>query len=154
MAQLPVYHTVITPDNPVGTQASQVNIQVTVETSVIVYNRTVAVNLAIQLLNQQAAQTLGNNYIQHVSPIVGVPHAFQQGKNGVIYLSVPVHEVWAYTFTAQRLEQWKQSIRGATLDAALAYLNAQDGVGAVQIHLPFGTDHFPVVVDQIKILVA
>jgi len=71
----------------------------------------------------------------------------------VIYLSVPVREAWAYTFTAQRLEQWKQSIRGATLDAALAYLNTQEGVGAVQIHLPFGTDHFPLVVDQIKILV-
>ena len=153
MAQLPVYNTVITPDNPVGTQTSQVNVRVTVETSVIVYNRTVAGNLAVQLLNQQAAQTLGNNYTQHVSPVVGVPHAFQQGKNGVIYLSVPVREAWAYTFTAQRLEQWKQSIRGATLDAALAYLNTQEGVGAVQIHLPFGTDHFPLVVDQIKILV-
>ena len=153
MAQLPVYSTVVTPNYPVGTQASKVTVKVTVSTSVIVYNRAVAVNLAAQLLVEQAAQTLGNSYVQQGSPTVGVPHVFQQGKNGVIYLSVPVREAWVYTFSTQQLDQWKQSIRGATLNAVLTYLNAQAGVGAVQIHLPFGTDHFPAVINQIKILV-
>jgi hypothetical protein len=153
MAQLPVYDTTVAPANPVGAHVSQVNVRVTVSTSVIVYNRTIAGNIATQLLKEQAAQTLGSGYAQQGAPTVGVPHVFQQGKNGVIYLSVPVRAVWVYTFSTQQLNQWKQSIRGATRDAALAYLNVQGGVQAVQIHLPFGTDHFPTTVDQIKILV-
>ncbi len=153
LAQLPVYSTAVTADNPVGTQASRVTVKVTVSTSVIVYNGANARNLAIQLLSGKAAQTLGSGYVQRGSPYVGVPHVFQQGKNGVVYLSVLVREAWVYAFSTQQLDQWKQSIRGATLKAALAYLNAQAGVEAVQIHLPFGTDHFPTTVDQIKILV-
>jgi serine/threonine protein kinase len=153
MTQLPVYDTTVAPAYPVGAHVSQVNVRVTVSTSVIVYNRTVAGKIATQLLEEQAAQTLGSGYAQQGAPTVGVPHVFQQGKNGVIYLSVPVRAVWVYTFSTQQLNQWKQSIRGATRDAALAYLNVQGGVQAVQIHLPFGTDHFPTTVDQIKILV-
>jgi len=153
MAQLPVYDTTVAPAYPVGAHVSQVNVRVTVSTSVIVYNRTIAGNIATQLLKEQAAQTLGRGYAQQGTPTVGVPHVFQQGKNGVIYLSVPVRAVWVYTFSTQQLNRWKQSIKGATRDAALAYLNVQGGVQAVQIHLPFGTDHFPTTVDQIKILV-
>src|SRR5947209_8550934 len=153
MAQQPVYRTTVTSDNPVGSRANQVTVQVTVTTTVFVYNRSAAGNLAIHLLNVQAHQTLGNSYLQQGTPTVGIPRVVQQGKNGLIYLSVPVHEVWTYSFSTQQFKQWKQSIRGATVDAALAYLNAQGGVQAVQIHLPFGTDHFPSTVDQIKIMV-
>ncbi|HEV7234877.1 MAG TPA: hypothetical protein VGN15_01770, partial [Ktedonobacteraceae bacterium] len=49
------------------------------------------------------------------------------------------------------LGKWKQSIKGATSEAALAYLNEQPGIAAVQIHLPFGADHIPTTIDQIKI---
>ena len=153
MAQQPVYRTTVTSDNPVGSRANQVTVHVTVTTTVFVYNRSAAGNLAIHLLNVQAHQTLGNSYLQQGTPTVGIPRVVQQGKNGLIYLSVPVHEVWTYSFSTQQFKQWKQSIRGATVDAALAYLNAQGGVQAVQIHLPFGTDHFPSTVDQIKIMV-
>jgi len=78
----------------------------------------------------------------------------QQGKNGVIYLSVTVHEVWVYSFSSQQVNRWKQSIRGATSVAALAFLNEQPGVAAVQIHMPFGTDRLPTSIDQIKIVLA
>ena len=152
MAQQPVYTTAASSDNPVGSQANQVTVHVTVSSNVIVYNHTVAGALAMQLLHEQASQTLGTSYQQRGTATVGVPHVVQQGKNGVIYLSVPVREVWVYSFSAQQFSQWKQSIRGMTLDAALVYLNAQKGVEAVQIHLPFGTDHFPTTVDQITIL--
>jgi hypothetical protein len=152
MAQQPVYTTAASADNPVGSQASQVTVHVTVSSNVIVYNHTVAGALAMQLLHEQASQTLGTSYQQRGTATVGVPHVVQQGKNGVIYLSVPVHEVWVYSFSAQQFSQWKQSIRGMTPNAALVYLNAQKGVEAVQIHLPFGTNHFPTTVDQITIL--
>lgn len=153
MAQQPVYRITASSDGPVGSQADQVTVKVTVSTTVVVYNRSLAGNLAIQLLSAQAHQALGNSYLQLGTPTVGLPRVVQQGKSGVIYLSVPVHEVWVYSFSPQQFNQWKYSIRGATVDAALAYLNAQGGVEAVQIHLPFGTDHFPSNVDQIKFMV-
>ena len=146
-----VYRAVVTPNYPVGTVVDQVNVQVTVSTHVIVYNRTLADQVAISLLNAEAAQTLGNSYQLLGTPKVDAPQVVQQGKDGVLYLSVPVHETWLYSFTAQQLGQWKQSIKGATSEAALAFLNEQPGVAAVQIHLPFGADHIPTIIDQIKI---
>ena len=153
MVQQPVYRTTASSDKPVGSHVDQVTVQVTVSATAVVYNRSLAGNLAVQLLDVQAHQTLGNSYLQQGTPAVGIPRVVQLGKNGVIYLSVPVREVWVYSFSPQQLNRWKQTIRGATVDAALAYLNAQGGVEAVQIHLPFGTDHFPATVDQIKIMV-
>ena len=151
MATAPVYQAIVTSNNPVGTVADQVTVQVTVSTTISVYNRTVAGQLAIDLLNGEAAQTLGTNYQLAGTPKVDVPRVVEQGKNGVLYLSVQVHENWLYTFSPQQLEKWKQSIKGATSEAALAYLNEQTGIAAVQIHLPFGADHIPTIIDQIKI---
>nr|HET6904288.1 protein kinase [Ktedonobacteraceae bacterium] len=151
MATAPVYQAIVTSNNPVGTVADQVTVQVTVSTTISVYNRTVAGQLAIDLLNGEAAQTLGTNYQLAGTPKVDMPRVVEQGKNGVLYLSVQVHENWLYTFSPQQLEKWKQSIKGATSEAALAYLNEQTGIAAVQIHLPFGADHIPTIIDQIKI---
>ena len=85
---------------------------------------------------------------------VDAPHIVKPGKNGVIYLSVTVHEVWIYSFSFQQVKQWKQAIKGDTLVKALAFLNGQPGVAAVQIHFPFGADHLPASVDQINIVLA
>jgi hypothetical protein len=150
IAELPVYQTVVSPDNPVGTQVNEVNVQVTVSTTVIVYNRNAANQVAIQLLSEQAAQALGNNYQLQSNAGVDTPRV-ETGKNGVIYLSMPVHEVWIYQFSTAQMGQWRKYIRGATQVAALAYLNEQSGVATVHIRLPFGTDHFPSSIDQIKI---
>jgi hypothetical protein len=111
----------------------------------------VAGQLAIDLLNGEAAQMLGTSYQLAGTPKVDVPRVVEQGKNGVLYLSVQVHENWLYIFSTQQLGKWKQSIKGATSEAALAYLNEQPGIAAVQIHLPFGADHIPTTIDQIKI---
>lgn len=147
----PVYQAIVTSNNPVGTVVDQVTVQVTVSTTISVYNRTVAGQLAIDLLNGEAAQMLGTSYQLAGTPNVDVPRVVEQGKNGVLYLSVQVHENWLYIFSTQQLGKWKQSIKGATSEAALAYLNEQPGIAAVQIHLPFGADHIPTTIDQIKI---
>lgn len=147
----PVYQKVVTSNKPVGTVVDQINVQVTVSTTISVYNRIVAGQLAIDLLNGEAAQALGNGYQLAGTPKVEVPRVVEQGKNGVLYLSVKVTEIRLFTFSAQQLGKWKQFIKGATSEAALAYLNQQTGIAAVQIHLPFGADHIPTTIDQIKI---
>ena len=78
----------------------------------------------------------------------------ETARNGIVYLSVSMHEVWMYVFSTQQIDKWKQNMRGATSVAAIAYLNQQPGVAAVQIHLPFGSDHLPASLDQIKVVLA
>lgn len=150
----PIYQVLVTPNAPVGTVVDQVTVQITVSTTMTAYNRTLANQVAIALLNGEGAQTLGNHYQLAGTPNVDMPRVVDQGKNGVLYLSVLVHESWVYTFSAQQLEQWKQSIKGETSEAALAFLNEQTGVAAIQIHLPFGADHISTIIDQIKIELA
>src|SRR5207244_7268291 len=96
MVRQPVYRTTASSDNPVGSHVGQVTVQVTVSATAVVYNRSLAGNLAVQLLDAQAHQTLGNSYLQQGAPAVGIPRVVQLGKNGVIYLSVPVREAWVY----------------------------------------------------------
>ncbi len=151
IAEPPVYNTTVAPDSPVGTQVDHVNVQVTASTMVMVYNRNDASFVAGQLLSAQALQALGNSYQLQGTATVDPPRVVKPGKNGIIYLSVTVHEVWLYSFSFQQLKQWKQTIKGNTLVKALAFLNEQPGVAAVQIHLPFGADHLPTSVDQINI---
>ena len=151
IAEPPVYNTTVAPDSPVGTQVDHVNVQVTASTTVMVYNRNDASFVAGQLLSEQAMQALGNSYQLQGTATVDPPRVVKPGKNGIIYLSVTVHEVWLYSFSFQQLKQWKQTIKGDTLVKALAFLNEQPGVAAVQIHLPFGADHLPASVDQINI---
>ncbi len=79
-------------------------------------------------------------------------HVVEVARNGIVYLSVSIHEVWTYVFSTEQIDKWKQNIHGATSVAAIAYLNEQPGVAAVQIHLPFGSDHLPASFDQIKVV--
>ena len=154
LAGNPTYTTTVTSNYPVGAQVNQVQVQVRVSATGSVYNRFTASHMAAQLLSSEAMQTLGNNYQPQGIPAVATPRVVQQGKNGLVYLSVSTHGVWVYTFSSQQLAQWRQSMKGATSALALAYLNAQSGVEAVRIQLPFGADHLPSSVDQIKIVLA
>jgi serine/threonine protein kinase len=152
IAGQPDYTSTVSTDKPVGARADIVTVQVKLAASAAAYNGSDAHRLASQLLEEQAAQVLGNSYQLRGSPTVATPQIVKQERDGTIYLSVPVQEVWAYIFSIQQLSQWKLSIKGASSEAALAFLNEQAGVAAVQIHLPFGTDHLPLSPDQIKIV--
>ncbi len=152
LASQPAYSTTVSSNYPVGAQVDQVLVQVSVSATVTAYNRSTASHLAAQLLGDEATQTLGNTYKPESIPSVALPRVVQQGKNGLIYLSVSTYGRWVYAFSAQQLGGWLQSIKGAPSALALAYLNTQPGVAAVRIQLPFGTDHLPSSINQIKIV--
>ena len=154
MAERPVYNTTVVSNSAVGTRTDHVDVQVTISTTVMVYNRNDASFVAGQLLSEQALQMLGDGYQLQGMPATDTPRVVMPGKNGLVYLSVTVHETWQYSFSFQQLTQWKQTIKGDTQVKALAFLNDQPGVVAVQIHLPFGADHLPASVDQINIVLA
>lgn len=143
----------VTSDTPVGAQADKVTVTVSESGSVTIYNSNVASRTAAQLLSKVALDTLGNGYQMQGTPAIATPRVVESGRPGVVYVSVSVHAVWMYALSSDQLNQWRQSIRGATSDVALAYLNNQSGITRVQIHLPFGADHLPTSTDDIQFIV-
>ena len=148
----PMYITRVVSDSAPGIQVDGVRVQVSVSATAIVYNQTTVRLIAAQLLNKQATLQLDSDY--HLKDVltIGNPVVVQQGQVGIIYLSVSVHGIWIHTFSSQQIGQWQQSIKGATPMLAKTYLDTQPGVANVQIRLPFGADHLPASVDQIRIV--
>ncbi len=148
----PTYITRFVSDSAPGIQVDGVRVQVSVSATAIVYNQTTARLVAAQLLNKQATLQLDSDY--HLKDVltIGNPVVVQQGQVGIIYLSVSVHGIWIHTFSSQQIGQWQQSIKGATPMLAKTYLDTQPGVANVQIRLPFGADHLPASVNQIRIV--
>ncbi len=150
-AGTPIYTTTVTSSNAVGTQVDTVNVQVTATARVLSYSRLVMDSVAAQLLNKQASQTLSTHYQAQGTPSITLSHADVHAKDNLIYLNVAIHGTWLYVFSPQQINQWRQMIKGSTSTVALAYLNTQEGVSSVQIHLPFQADRFPTTNDGISI---
>lgn len=148
----PTYTTSVVLDNALGAQADEVNAQVSVSATTYVYNQTNARIVAAQLLHNEAALQLDSHYSLKDVPMIGNPAVVQQGQKGIIYLSISVRGIWLHTISKQQIGQWQQSIKGATPMLAKTYLDTQPGVANVQILLPFGADHLPASVDQIRIV--
>jgi hypothetical protein len=152
MAVQPMYVVTVSPSSPVGTPIDQVQVAITLQGTVVVYSHKVVNQTIAQLLNREAMKILGNSYHLQGTPSIAAPHIVQQGKGGLIYLNVSAQGLWVYLLSVEQLHQWRQSIKGATSAAALAYLTTQPGVGTVQLRLPLGTDHLPSSEDDINIV--
>jgi serine/threonine protein kinase len=152
MVGQPAYTATVTSDQPVGTPVSSVRVQMTLSATVTVYDRLVAQNVAAQSLQALALRTLGSNYRVQGNIATDTPRVMPQSTTTVLYLSIAVHGVWVYYFSPQELAQWSESIKGTTSAVALAFLNSRTGVSAIEIHFPFGTDHFPTSTNQIKFI--
>jgi hypothetical protein len=141
----PAYTVDVASDKPVGAVADQVTVTITVTASVLVYNTSVASDLARQLLSNEAAQSsaLGPNYQLRGTLNISTPTIEQQGSNGQLYLSVSASGLWAYRVSPQDEKVWRQAIKGATTTLAQSYLSTRPGIVDVHITLPFGTDHLP-----------
>lgn len=143
---------VVSSDVPVGTMAQIVNVRVVVTVTATVYNAETARQLSEELLIRQATQQLGSAYILQGTLVVGAPVITSHEAHGVIFLSVTARGQWVYHVTAQDLDKWKQTIKGATLQLAQTFLAAQQPVASARIQLPFGADHLPTSLDQIQIV--
>ncbi len=152
LAGQPSYTVIVSSDNPVGTQSDQVQVTTKLSATAIVYNNLIADHITTQLFSKQEVQLLGVSYQLQGTPSIVARQVVTQGQNGLTYLNVTVRGSWLYVFSTPQVDQWRQSIKGATVAAALAYLNAQTGISAVQIRLPFGADHFPTSIDEIRVI--
>jgi hypothetical protein len=86
-------------------------------------------------------------------PTIGNPVVVQKGQMGIIYLSVSARGIWIHMFSSHQIGQWQRSIKEATPMLAKTYLDSQPDVANVQIRLPFGADHLPASVNQIRIVI-
>ena len=148
----PVFAIESSSNQPVGVHSDTVTVQVSVTASVTVYNMQTARQVAQQLLDEKAVQSLGVHYQLNAPLVLANPVVTAQEKNGVIYLSVSVHGTWFYQISQQQINLWRQSIKGATPQLAKAFMVQQPGVAGVNIQLPFGADHLPSSLDQIQVV--
>jgi hypothetical protein len=152
MAGAPTYTVTVSPSNPVGARVDQIQVSVTLLGTAVVYNRDVVSHLAAQLFSMETEKILERPYQLQGAPTIDTPRVIQQAKGGLIYLRVSVHGLSVYPLSPKQLYQWRQSIKSKTSAFALAYLTQQAGIGAVQLHLPPGTDHLPSSIDDIEIV--
>src|SRR5579883_298938 len=149
----PTYTATVTSTPAVGQAATQVTVMVTVSATALVYNTTMARELARQLLSNEARLSLGPGYQPRGSLSIAVPTVEQQTSHDQLYLSISASGLWVYSITSQQEEQWRQAIKGASLTLAQSYLSTRPGIMAVHIQLPFGTDHLPIDETQIVFVV-
>ena len=148
----PTYITKVVSDSPPDAAVDEVRVQVNVSATAFVYDVAMVRQVAAKLLNKQATVLLDANYQSKGPPTVANPIVVQQSNNGLIYLSVAARGLWMYSLSSQQISQWQRSIKGATPTLARTYLVSQPGVAGIRIELPFGADHLPVSIDQIKIV--
>ncbi|GCF08390.1 serine/threonine protein kinase [Dictyobacter arantiisoli] len=138
-------------DNPVNASADKVQVKVKIQGRLIVYQKNVAVSTAMVLLNRDAQKKLGDGYqLQGKPTLIGEP-SIKAGKNGILYLTLNVKGTWIYSLSATRIKKLTTSIKGNSSDAAKTYLQKQPGIAAVDIQLPFGSNHLPTITKDINI---
>ncbi|HCI79588.1 MAG TPA: hypothetical protein DHW02_07855, partial [Ktedonobacter sp.] len=133
IAGQPAFTINTTSDTPVGSPTKQIQVTVNVQGMASSYSRNVVNQMVTQLLDKEAlsSSTLGNGYQQQGTPTIAIAST-DVHKGSVVYLTVSAHSTWMYVFSSSQLDAWRQTIKGATPTAALAYLNAQQGVAGVQ----------------------
>src|SRR5260221_196360 len=111
----------VTPDHPVGSDASQVTVGVSVTCHAQVYDHEAVVRLVTNALMQQATTTLGTDYALRgtisttITPAGTPPHA----KAGTLTLLVTGQGVWVYQVSATEQARLTRLITGLSRQAAI-----------------------------------
>ena len=127
----------VTPDHPVGSDASQVTVGVSVTCRAQVYDHEAVVRLVTNTLMQQATTTLGTGYALRgtisttVTPAGAPPHA----KPGTLTLLVTGQGVWVYQVRTAEQARLTMLITGLSRQAAVQVLQQQEPGHLAGIHI-------------------
>jgi VCBS repeat-containing protein len=127
------------PDHPVGSEATQVTVTVSVTGRGEVYDVQGAKVLAATLLAQQTTHTLGSSYEvvgEVTTQIVQVRTV--DAHRGTLLLSISAEGVWSYPLSETRLHQIASLIAGKRVQEAKTLLLHTQGIRAVTITLSGG----------------
>ena len=118
----------VTPDHPVGSNASQVTVSVQVACHAQVYDHEAVVLLVTNALMQQAMTTLGTDYALQgtisttITPAGAPPHT----KPGTLTLLVTGQGTWVYQVSRAEQARLSRLIAGLSRQAAVQVLQQQE----------------------------
>jgi hypothetical protein len=151
----------VTPDHPVGSDASQVTVSVQVACHAEVYDDEAVVRLVTGALMHQAMTALGGGYVLHgtisttITPAGTPPHA----KPGTLTLLVTGQGAWVYQVSRAEQARLSRLIAGLSRQAAIRVLQQQEPGHLAALHIQItglGTDgnRLPADPTRIHLLVA
>ena len=127
----------VTPDHPVGSNASQVTVSVQVTCHAEVYDHEAVEHLVTGALMQQAMTTLGSGYVLHgtisttLTPAGAPPHA----KPGTLTLLVTGQGAWVYQVRTTEQARLSRLIAGLSRQQAIQVLQQQEAGHLTAIHI-------------------
>ncbi len=127
----------VTPDHPVGSNASQVTVNVSVTCHAQAYDYGAVVRLVTGVLMQQAMTTLGTGYALRgtisttITPAGAPPHA----KPGTLTLLVTGQGAWVYQVNPPEQARLTKLIVGLSRQQAIQVLQQQEAGHLAAIHI-------------------
>ena len=126
----------VTPDHPVGSDASQVTVSISVTCHAQVYDHKAVVRLVTNMIMQQAT-TLGTDYALRgtisttITPVGIPPHA----KAGTLTLLVTGQGVWVYQVSATEQARLTRLVTGLSRQQAMHVLQQQEPGHLAAVHI-------------------
>src|SRR5258708_2964586 len=127
----------VTPDHPVGSNASQVTVSVQVTCQAQAYDHEAVVRLVTGALMHNASTTLGSGYVLHgtisttITPAGAPPHA----KPGTLTLLVTGQGAWVYQVNPPEQARLTKLIVGLSRQQAMHVLQQQEAGHLAAVHI-------------------
>ena len=127
----------VTPDHPVGSDASQVTVSVSVACHTEVYDHEAVVRLVTGALMQDASKTLGTDYALRgaintvINPAGTPPHA----RPRTLTLLVTGQGVWVYQVSKAEQARLSRLIAGLSRQQAIRVLQQQESGHFATVHI-------------------
>ncbi|HEY7415063.1 MAG TPA: hypothetical protein VH593_07710, partial [Ktedonobacteraceae bacterium] len=146
----------MTHSDPIGDQGVNVTsstVTVSVTCSSVAYDANGMQSLVSQLLQKQAASSVGQGYALEGNIVL--QSQVQQVNNDTVSLLVNAKGLWVYQFSTQQKQQLARLIAGKSINSAKAILQAQPGIHAVTVSsnnatLPTDPSQIAVVVQNLS----
>jgi hypothetical protein len=128
---------VVTPDHPVGSNASQVTVSASVTCHAEVYDHEAVVRLVTTTLMQQASTTLGTDYALRgtISTTITQGGAPPHAKPGTLTLLVTGQGTWVYQVSKAEQARLTKLIVGLSRQAAGQVLQQQEPGHLTDVHI-------------------
>ncbi len=127
----------VTPDHPVGSDASQVTVNVSATCHAEVYDHQAVVRLVTTTLMHEARTTLGTSYALRgtISTTIAQGGAPPHAKPGTLTLLVTGQGVWVYQVSTAEQAHLSRLIAGLSRQAAIQVLQQQEHEHLAAIHI-------------------
>ena len=127
----------VTPDHPVGSDASQVTVSVSVTCRAEIYDHEAVVRLVTNALMHEATTTPGTDYALRgtIGTTITSGGASPHAKPGTLTLLVTGEGVWVYQMSTAEQARLTKLIAGLSRQAAVQVLQQQEASHLAAVHI-------------------